>query len=31
MDLSELVNEKEWRKCRGPENATVEQQLEAFK
>lgn len=31
MDLNELINEREWRKCRGPENATVEEQLEAFK
>ena len=31
MDLNALLNEKEWRKCRGPENATIEQQLEAFK
>jgi hypothetical protein len=30
VDLKELVNEKEWRKCRGPENATVAEQLEAF-
>ena len=30
MDLNALLNEKEWRKCRGPENATIEQQLEAF-
>lgn len=22
MDLQQLVNEREWRKCRGPENAT---------
>lgn len=31
MELTELVNEKEWRKCRGPEDATVEEQLEAFR
>jgi hypothetical protein len=31
MDLNALLNEKEWRKCRGPEGATVDQQLEAFK
>jgi len=30
MELNELLNEKEFRKCRGPQNATVEQQLEAF-
>ena len=30
MDLNALINEKEWRKCRGPEKATLEQQLEAF-
>jgi hypothetical protein len=30
LDLNALLNEKEWRKCRGPENATLEQQLEAF-
>lgn len=30
MDLTELLNEREWRKCRGPEEATVEERLEAF-
>ncbi len=30
MDLTALLNEKEWRLCRGPENATLEEQLEAF-
>lgn len=30
MDLQALVNEREWRKCRGPENPTMEEQLEAF-
>ena len=30
MDLQSLVNEREWRKCRGPENATIEEELEAF-
>jgi hypothetical protein len=30
MDLSELLNEREWRKCRGPENATPEELAEAF-
>lgn len=30
MDLQQLINEREWRLCRGPENATLEQQLEAF-
>ena len=30
MDLQQLVNEREWRKCRGPENATLDEQLEAF-
>jgi len=30
MELTELLNEAEWRKCRGPENATVDEQLEAF-
>lgn len=30
MDLSELLNEREWRKCRGPDKATVQEQLEAF-
>jgi hypothetical protein len=30
MDLQQLVNEREWRKCRGPENATLEESLAAF-
>ena len=30
MDLSELVQERDWRRCRGPENATDAQLLEAF-
>jgi hypothetical protein len=30
MELNELINEKEWRRCRGPEDSTLEQQLEAF-
>ncbi len=30
MELQELLREKEWRKCRGPDEATAEQQLEAF-
>jgi hypothetical protein len=30
MDLGELLNEKEWRKCRGPDNGTVEELAEAF-
>jgi hypothetical protein len=30
MDLNELINEKEWRRCRGPENATPEDLAEAF-
>lgn len=30
MDLQALINEKEWRKCRGPENATLDEQVEAF-
>ena len=30
MDLQQLINEREWRKCRGPENATIQEQLEAF-
>lgn len=30
MDLQALINEKEWRKCRGPENASLEEQVEAF-
>jgi hypothetical protein len=30
MDLQQLINEREWRKCRGPENATLEEQVEAF-
>ena len=31
MDLQALLWEKEWRLCRGPENATVDEQLAAFK
>jgi len=31
LDLNELINEKEWRKCRGPEGATLDEQLEAFR
>lgn len=30
MDLQELINEREWRKCRGPENPTPEEELTAF-
>lgn len=30
MELNELLNEKEWRKCRGPQDATNEELLEAF-
>jgi len=30
MDLHELINEREWRKCRGPVNATNQEQLQAF-
>ena len=30
MDLSELLNEKEWRLCKGPENATPEELADAF-
>ena len=30
MDLTELLHESEWRKCRGPENATLEESVEAF-
>ena len=29
-ELQDAINEKEWRKCRGPENATPEERLEAF-
>jgi len=29
-ELSDLLSEAEWRKCRGPENATPAQSLEAF-
>lgn len=31
MDLGVLLNEKEFRRCRSSENATVDEQLEAFK
>jgi hypothetical protein len=30
VELSELLNEKEWRLCRGPENASIDEQLAAF-
>ena len=30
MELVELLNEREWRKCRGPVDGSVDQQLEAF-
>ena len=30
MELAELLNEKEWRTCRGQDNATIAQQVEAF-
>ena len=30
MELTELLNEKEWRLCKGPENATVDELTEAF-
>lgn len=30
MDLTDLLNEKEWRACRGPEEATPDERLEAF-
>ena len=30
MELTPLLNEKEWRKCRGPENASLDEQIEAF-
>lgn len=30
MQLNELLNEKEWRKCRGPEDPSTEELVEAF-
>ena len=30
MELSDLLNEKEWRKCRGVDGATVEELVDAF-
>lgn len=30
MELNELVQEREWRLCRGPQDATTDQLLEAF-
>lgn len=30
MDLSELLNEREWRRCRGPEGASDAELVEAF-
>ena len=31
MQLNELLNEKEWRKCRGPEDPSTEELVEAFR
>lgn len=30
MELQELLDEREWRRCRGPEDASLEERLEAF-
>jgi len=30
MDLTELLNEREWRRCKGPEEATIDERVEAF-
>ena len=30
MELTDLLNEKEWRKCKGPDNATTAELVEAF-
>jgi hypothetical protein len=30
MELNDLLNEKEWRTCKGPENATNEELVDAF-
>ena len=30
MDLQSLIHEKEWRKCRGADDATLEEQLEGL-
>jgi hypothetical protein len=30
MDLQSLIHEKEWRRCRGADDATLEEQLDAF-
>jgi hypothetical protein len=30
MELGELLNEKEWRRCKGPQDGTVEELVEAF-
>lgn len=30
MELTDLLNEKEWRKCRGPENGSTEELVAAF-
>ena len=30
MELTDLLNEKDWRKCKGPENATTEELVVAF-
>jgi hypothetical protein len=30
MELTELLNEREWRACRGPSDASIDQLVEAF-
>lgn len=30
MELSDLIAEREWRKCRGPEEATIDEKVDAF-
>lgn len=30
MELNDLLNEREWRRCRGPENASIDELVSAF-
>ena len=30
MELTDLLNEKEWRKCKGSDTATIQEQVAAF-
>jgi hypothetical protein len=30
MDLNELLNEREWRKCKGPQDGSIDDLVDAF-